>query len=164
LLLNGTEIGVPMSLFFQINIIYGGLSDFCTRESCPVMCATNDVEYLWSDPVKQTKTEKLAACDYCVRLFDWIQSLLDNPSVFPPTKDQPWPKNYQEVVQKIFQRLFRVYAHLYLNHFQKVVALGAEATMNSHFKHFVIFAFEFKLLDQKKDCDTLKDLIGKLIK
>lgn len=128
------------------------------------MCATADVEYLWSDPVKQTKTEKLPACEYCIRLFDWIQSLLDNPSIFPPNKNQPWPKNFTEVVQKIFQRLFRVYAHIYLNHFQKVVALDAEATINSHFKHFFYFSQEFALLDRKKDCETLKDLIAKLIK
>ncbi len=110
---------------------------------------------------------------YVLNLFAWIQSLLDSPAVFPPRKDQPFPKNFeanhlmrvcvcvcmcchcdllcdtnahrqQEICTKIMasgsrrclcgssyaythtlthaqQRLFRVYAHMYLSHFQKMV-------------------------------------------
>ena len=76
----------------------------------------------------------------------------------------PWPKNFEEICSKIFQRLFRVYAHMYLSHFAKLVSIGAEATVNTHFKHFFFFAREFNLLDVKKDCEPLKDLIAKLTK
>jgi hypothetical protein len=39
----------------------------------------------------------------------------------------------------IFKRLFRVYAHIYHSHFQKIVGLGAEAHLNTCFKHFIYF-------------------------
>jgi hypothetical protein len=32
------------------------------------------------------------------------------------------------------RRLFRVYAHVYCSHFDKIVALGAEAHLNTAFK------------------------------
>lgn len=37
----------------------------------------------------------------------------------------PFPKNYQQIVKKILTRLFRVFVHVYIHHFDKLVALGA---------------------------------------
>jgi len=37
----------------------------------------------------------------------------------------PFPKNYVATVKKIMTRLFRVFVHIYLHHFDKLVALGA---------------------------------------
>ncbi len=51
----------------------------------------------------------------------------------------PFPKNFQQVVKVIFKKLFRVYAHIYHSHFQKIVGLGAEAHLNTCFKHFIYF-------------------------
>lgn len=146
----------------QANIIYGAVADFCTEASCPEMSAGPEYVFLWSDPRSKDKAEKVSANTYVLKLFDWIQSLLDSPAIFPPTPDKPFPKNFEEIVSKIFQRLFRVYAHIYKSHFAKIVAIGAEATLNSAFKHFYLFSQEFKLLDPKKDCEPLKDHIAKL--
>lgn len=38
----------------------------------------------------------------------------------------PFPKNFRDTVRTIFRRLFRVYAHLYSNHFDQICALGIE--------------------------------------
>ena len=46
----------------------------------------------------------------------------------------PFPKNFQTTVKLIFKRLFRVYAHMYYSHFQKVVSLNEEAHLNTSFK------------------------------
>jgi len=75
----------------------------------------------------------------------------------------PFPKNFPQVVKTIFKRLFRVYAHIYHSHFQKIVGLGAEAHLNTCFKHFIYFVHEFKLIDPK-ELEPLKDLIDTLSK
>ena len=41
-------------------------------------------------------------------------------------KGVPFPKNFRETVRTITRRLFRVYAHLYSNHFDQICALGIE--------------------------------------
>ena len=51
----------------------------------------------------------------------------------------PFPSNFKDVVKTIFKRLFRVYAHIYHSHFQKIVSLKEEAHLNTCFKHFILF-------------------------
>lgn len=53
----------------------------------------------------------------------------------------PFPFNFQEVVKTIFKRLFRVYAHIYHSHFQKIINLKEEPHLNTCFKHFVLFTW-----------------------
>ena len=60
------------------------------------------------------------------------------------------------------QRLFRVYAHIYLAHFTEVICLQEEAHLNTSFKHFVYFTKEFNLID-KKEFTPLAELIEKLV-
>lgn len=52
-----------------------------------------------------------------------------------------FPPNFPDVVKTIFKRLFRVYAHIYHSHFQKIVNLKEEAHLNTCFKHFVLFTW-----------------------
>ena len=40
----------------------------------------------------------------------------------------PFPKNFRDTIRTLFRRLFRVYAHLYSNHFDQLCALGIERT------------------------------------
>ncbi len=65
---------------------------------------------------------------------------LDDPNIFPHQYGVPFPPNFLEVVKVIFKRLFRVYAHIYHSHFKNVCSLGAEAHLNTCFKHFMAFA------------------------
>ena len=39
---------------------------------------------------------------------------------------KPFPKNFRDTIGRLFRRLFRVYAHLYSNHFDHICALGIE--------------------------------------
>ncbi|KAJ8617714.1 hypothetical protein MRB53_013900 [Persea americana] len=52
----------------------------------------------------------------------------------------PFPPCFREVVKTIFNRMFRVYAHIYHSHFQKIVHLKEEALLNTCFKHFILFS------------------------
>ena len=76
--------------------------------------------------------------------------------------DAKFPKNFQHVVKNIFKRIFRLYGHIYYSHFEKIQDIGAEAHLNSCFKHLIHFILEFKLVD-KKELAPLQKLIDKLI-
>lgn len=74
----------------------------------------------------------------------------------------PFPRNFEEdVVKVIFKRLFRVYAHIYHSHFQKIVSLKEEAHLNTCFKHFIYFTQHFNLID-KKELAPLQELIDSI--
>lgn len=51
----------------------------------------------------------------------------------------PFPKNFMSVAKTILKRLFRVYAHIYHQHFDPVIQLQEEAHLNTSFKHFIFF-------------------------
>jgi len=92
----------------------------------------------------------------------WVQNILDDDNTFPSRIDQPFPKTFRETVRNIFKRLFRIYAHIYYSHFQKIVSLGEEAHLNTCFKHFYFFIMEFQLVD-KREMVPLEELIDSLV-
>jgi len=51
------------------------------------------------------------------------------PDDFPP--GVPFPRNFRDTVRTIFRRLFRIYAHIYSNHFDHICALGIEGPLCS---------------------------------
>jgi MOB kinase activator 1 len=79
-------------------------------------------------------------------MMQWAESQLNDPSVFPPNSGAVYPKDFRKKAGKLFQRFFRVYAHLYHEHFRDLLQLGAEGIINTCFKHFLFFAIEFDLV------------------
>lgn len=59
--------------------------------------------------------------------------------VFPPTTDAKFPRQFLSEVKQIYKRLFRLYAHLYCTHSEKIRSIGANAHLNTCFKHFTFF-------------------------
>ena len=57
---------------------------------------------------------------------------------------------------------FRVYAHTYCHHYERVVELQFEAHLNSCFKHFLYFVLEFELV-RAPELKPLQPLIDKLV-
>lgn len=62
-----------------------------------------------------------------------------HPTFPNPQIGVPFPKNFLSVDKTILKRLFRVYAHMYHSHFNRVVDLGEEPHLNTSFKHFIYF-------------------------
>jgi len=151
-----------VDFFNEISLLYGTITEFCTPSTCSVMSAGPQYEYLWADGVKVKKPIKVSAPEYVDLLMSWVETQLNDEHIFPLQLGTPFPKNFQAIVRVIFKRLFRVYAHIYHSHFQKIVGLGAEAHLNTCFKHFIYFVHEFKLIDPK-ELQPLKDLIDSLM-
>ena len=63
--------------------MYGTVTEFCTEESCPVMCAGKKYEYHWADGTTIKKPIKCSAPKYIDYLMTWIQDQLDDESLFP---------------------------------------------------------------------------------
>jgi MOB kinase activator 1 len=152
-----------VDFFNQINLLYGSITEFCTAKSCDVMSAGPRYEYLWADGENVKKPIRVSAPQYVDYLMSWIQSILDDETIFPSRVDVPFPKNFLSVIKNIFKRLFRVYAHIYYSHFHKIVSLGEEAHLNTCFKHFYLFINEFGLVE-KKEMEPLQELIDNLTK
>lgn len=70
-------------------------------------------------------------------------------------------KDFINVARSIFRQLFRIFAHIYHQHYEKIVTLSAEGHLNTLFTHFVCFAREFDLLE-KKELQPMQDLIQEL--
>lgn len=62
----------------------------------------------------------------------------------------PFPKQFQQVCTKILTRLFRVFVHVYIHHFDSIINMGAEAHVNTCYKHFYYFIREFSLIDHRE--------------
>lgn len=53
-------------------------------------------------------------------------------------------------MRKILSRLFRVFVHVYIHHFDRIAHMGSEAHVNTCYKHFYYFVKEFDLIDTKE--------------
>ena len=105
----------------------------------------------------------MSAPVYVDLLMAWVQTVLDDESIFPSRTDVAFPSNFRKTIATIFKRLFRVYAHIYYSHFQKIVSQAEEAHLNTCFKHFYYFIDQFKLVD-KNEIAPLSELIQNLTK
>lgn len=93
--------------------------------------------------------------------MEWVESQINDENIFPVKVGVPFPKNYMPVCKKILTRLFRVFVHVYIHHFDKLVALDAEAHVNTCYKHYYYFVNEYNLVD-KKELEPLKEMTNKI--
>eukprot|EP00457_Paulinella_chromatophora_P014833 gb/GEZN01015323.1/.p1 GENE.gb/GEZN01015323.1/~~gb/GEZN01015323.1/.p1 ORF type:complete len:242 (+),score=27.69 gb/GEZN01015323.1/:108-833(+) len=136
-----------VDFFNEIGILYGVVQDFCSTSSCPFMSAGPQYRYYWADGKKIRKPIEVSAPKYIELLLLWVEEQINDQAFFPVRIGDPYPKNLHASIRVIFKRLFRVYAHIYHSHFDHVASLGAQAHLNTCFKHFFFFVTEFKLVD-----------------
>ena len=72
--------------------------------------------------------------------------------------DSEFPKDFINTVKSIFKQLFRVIAHIYHSHFDKILHFSGEGHLNTLTAHFLAFSREFELLD-KKELTPLQELL-----
>ena len=64
------------------------------------------------------KPIKCSAPKYIDFLMTWVQDQLDDETLFPSKIGVPFPNNFLTNAKTILKRLFRVYAHVYHQHFK----------------------------------------------
>ncbi|XP_055003158.1 MOB kinase activator 3B [Sorex araneus] len=150
-----------VDFFNRINLIYGTICEFCTEHTCPVMSGGPKYEYRWQDDLKYKKPTALPAPQYMNLLMDWIEVQINNEDIFPTCVGVPFPKNFLQICKKILCRLFRVFVHVYIHHFDRVIVMGAEAHVNTCYKHFYYFVTEMNLID-RKELEPLKEMTSRM--
>lgn len=145
----------------EISLLYSLLIDICTPTCCPTMSAGPWFEYKWADGSKVKKPVKCSAPRYMDLMMSWVQTTLDDESIFPTRVGEPFPPNIRQVVCSIFKRLFRVYAHMFVHHFASLQEMGAEPHLNTCFRHFMLFVREFDLIEMA-ELAPLRELIEKM--
>lgn len=158
-----TRMRAAVDFFNEISLLYGTVAEYCTPESCPVMSASQRFEYMWADGVNVKKPVSVSAPEYVDLLMTWVQNQLDNEEIFPTRIGVPFPENFQEICSNIFRRLFRVYGHIYHSHFEEIVSLQAQPHLNTCFKHFVYFVYEFNLIPNKQEMAPMQEFIDELM-
>ncbi|OCT97809.1 MOB kinase activator 3B isoform X1 [Xenopus laevis] len=139
-----------VDFFNRINLIYGTICDFCTERTCPIMSGGPKYEYRWQDDNRYKKPTALPAPQYMNLLMDWIEVQINNEDIFPTSVGVPFKKNFLQICKKILCRLFRVFVHVYIHHFDRIIMMGAEAHVNTCYKHFYYFVTELNLVDRKE--------------
>ena len=117
---------------------------------------TAGVEYYWTDSSKRSL--KLPAPQYIDYVMTWLQNQLLDESVFPTKADGEFPKEFISIVRIIFKQLFRIMAHIYYSHFDKILQMSAEAHLNTLTAHLLCFIREFDLVE-RKELAPLQDLM-----
>jgi MOB kinase activator 1 len=62
--------------------------------------------------------------------------------------ERGYPSNFRSSIATILTQVFRVYAILYTSHLKTLEALNAVQHLNTCFKHFLFFCFEFSFIDE----------------
>jgi len=135
--------------------------ELCTRCSCPAMCAGPYVQYSWSDEANP-RPVLLSAPDYMERLIAYAHGIIADPEIFPTDMTPSFPADFEQICSKLLKRIFRIYAHTYLGHFEVIRDNGAEAHLNCCFKHLLFFVKEFDLVEPR-DLSPLQALIQKFV-
>jgi MOB kinase activator 1 len=76
-------------------------------------------------------------------------------------KEPSFPPTFLATIKDIYKKIFRIYAIIYSNYFQRLVGVQAEAHLNTAFKHFIFFIWEFELVELR-ELDAIKNVISEL--
>ncbi|AET37736.1 Mob2p Ecym_1513 [Eremothecium cymbalariae DBVPG len=134
--------------FTNLNQFYGVIAEYVTPDAYPTMNAGSRTEYLWLDA--NNRQVALPAGQYIDLALSWINNKVNDQNLFPTKSGIPFAQNFIRDVQRIMIQMFRIFAHIYHHHFDKIVHLSLEAHWNSFFAHFISFAKEFNLIDRKE--------------
>jgi len=138
-----------VDFFNEISLIWGIVMDTSPPNEQPGRGFPPGFEYRWADPVTKV-VRRCSAIEYVENVMTWIEDQMNNDQIFPSTADIPFPRGYESVVKQIFTRIFRIFAIIYTNHFSRLEELGAQAHLNTAFKHFMFFVWEFDLVASKE--------------
>lgn len=134
--------------YTNLNQFYGVIAEYVTPDAYPTMNAGLHTDYLWLDA--NNRQISLPAGQYIDLALTWINNKVNDQQLFPTKSAIPFPPNFSRDIQRIMVQMFRIFAHIYHHHFDKIIHLSLEAHWNSFFAHFISFAKEFNLIDRRE--------------
>jgi len=134
-----------IDFFNAVSLLVGIVHDETAPQLPPGAGFPPGFEYLWADPLTK-RTIKCSGPSYIEYVMNWIEASLNDPRIFPTTSSQHYPRDFVKTCKGIFKRMFRIFAILYTHFYHRVDALGSVAHLNTTFKHYLFFCFEFDLI------------------
>ncbi|KAI0443439.1 Mob1/phocein [Xylaria telfairii] len=162
-------------------------STICNPTTCPIMSAGKHHSFTWLN--HRLEPIELHAHEYIALMQRWISGKIDDITIFPIdpssvsyapnpalvqdtliqlTSADGWigqrsgfPEDFSSICGTIFLQMFRVYSHLYWNHFvEPFYHLNLEKQLNSCFSHFIMTATALDMLkpDHLEPMQLLIDL------
>lgn len=139
-----------VDFFNEISLLYGLVGDDANQYSEPGEGFPPGFEYRWQAPGTESRPIKCSSPDYVDYVMTWVEDQINNEELFPVQESQPFPPDFKNYVKDIFKRLFRIFAIVYNRHFAVIESLDAAAHLNTCFKHFSFFCFEFDLVEDRE--------------
>jgi MOB kinase activator 1 len=151
---------LAIEFFQEISLLHALISESCTDQTCPIMSAGEFYQYFWADDDAIKKQLKVSAPDWITLCFTWIESLINDESLFPVSPGTPFPKSFLDHVKSICTKIARIYAHFYLSHSQVFIDQEADAHLNTCFRYFVYFCYHFSLVSIKEFAPVAPIVVG----
>ncbi|PNY22498.1 Maintenance of ploidy protein mob2 [Tolypocladium capitatum] len=159
-------------------------NSICNPTTCPKMSA-GDHSYTWLN--QDQEPAEFPARESMTLTQRWITGKIDNDTIFPtnplgasfancpeysnsiglPHYNEDWlgiqsgfPKQFGVTCQLMFRQIFRIYAHLYWNHFvEPFYHLNLEKHLDSCFSSFILTATSLDML-RRDELEPMQDLIN----
>jgi len=154
-----------VDFYNEISVLY----DLCSEDSERFQKSGEGFpplfEYRWADPnagKKNSRPIRVSSPIYVNNVLNWIQDTVNDEYMFPVGDDDDFPEEFQTIAEKVFTRIFRIYAIIYHSHFEYVESHGAAQHLNTSLKHFVIFVHYHGLV-QPKEFEALKEPVQHII-
>jgi len=148
-----------LALFHHVNALYGAICEFCTKESCPVMCGPGNVQFLWVDD--KNKKSKFPAPQYVDCVMSYAERTVRSEDTFPTKYGNEFPANFETMLKKLCRLLYHVLAHLHASHWEHLRVLGVGSQAIAVHWHLAAFARNFQMLESK-DAAGLVELTNNL--
>lgn len=149
-----------VDFFNEIRLIWDIICEVGYVDEGPGKGFPPGFEYRWAD----NKSRSPISCSgpqYIQYVLDWIDAEINNEAIFPTSPSVPFPSSFVPSVKVIFTRIFRVFAIIYTNHYTKIDQQGAASHLNTSFKHFLFFTWEFQLV-KEAELEALHDIVEEI--
>lgn len=133
-----------------------GVENFAVGQGFP-----SGFEYRWADPRTKSSPISCSGPQYINYVLNWVEDEINNETLFPTSSFAPFPKNFLQAIKVIYTRIFRVFAIVYSYHFQKLEKIGAVSHLNTSFKHFLFFIWEYDLV-QSNELEALQEIVQEI--
>lgn len=157
-----------VDFFNELSLLYGMCVDDAKRFTELGEGFPPGFEYRWAETSTGKGAVRCTSPEYVDYVMTWIESQIDDETIFPTDEDVPFPPNFIDYIKDIFKRMFRVFAIIYHHHIDVFSADADEdggtsplKILNTSFKHFVFFCLEFDLLDDT-ETPALAKVYGRL--
>mmetsp|Transcript_5911 Transcript_5911/g.10565 ORF Transcript_5911/g.10565 Transcript_5911/m.10565 type:complete len:217 (+) Transcript_5911:103-753(+) len=150
-----------LDFYNEISLLYGICAEDANRFTKPGEGFPPSFEYRWAESGNKAAL-RVSAPEYVDYVMTWVEDQIDNDDIFPVSEAKPFPPDYMDYIRSIFKRLFRIFAIIYHQHFDVIEKNEAAAHLNTCFKHFMFFVWEFQILNEKKEFEALKGPIKRL--